>query len=226
LIVSPDETAIDQTSEVLRKYGLSIEVSHSISLALNRIRRRKFEAVIVDFQPEAEALRLLEQMRTGTSSNRTAVTFAITGGEHPTTKALKSGFTFVLEKPLTPDSIAHTLMAAYGSIMRQRRRYFRYPITVPVVLGRKQAGEFYGRSLNISENGIAVTTASPLAVGDNVTVQFTLQSPPLQVTAESKVCWNNNKSEAGLSFVSLPFNVASELHAWLAQKLEVFVRRH
>ncbi|HXW89902.1 MAG TPA: PilZ domain-containing protein, partial [Terriglobales bacterium] len=118
------------------------------------------------------------------------------------------------------------LMAAYSLILREHRRYFRHPIIVPVLFRRKQAGESFGRSLNISEGGLAVTTASPLLVGEQVTVEFALLGPPLHVKAKSKVCWHKDTGETGLSFVFLPPGVASELRAWLAQKLEILLGCH
>ncbi|MGA2337044.1 MAG: PilZ domain-containing protein, partial [Terriglobales bacterium] len=56
--------------------------------------------------------------------------------------------------------------------------------------------------------------------GSEATVQFTLPDPLLRITAESKVCWNNEKGEVGLSFHFLPFDCASQLQSWVAQKLE------
>jgi hypothetical protein len=55
------------------------------------------------------------------ANNRTAVTFAITSSSAETTHALKASSSFVLERPLTLDSIRHTLKAAYGLIVRERR---------------------------------------------------------------------------------------------------------
>lgn len=50
--------------------------------------------------------------------------------------------------------------------------------------------------------------------------QFTLPELPLRIAAEFKVCWKNAKGEAGLSFLSMPFDAASAFLAWLARKLE------
>jgi hypothetical protein len=117
-----------------------------------------------------------------------------------------------------PDSIRHTLRVAYGMIVRERRRYFRYPVVVPAVLNRRVAPEVFGRTINISERGVALRASPLLAPGSEGTAQFTLPDPPLRITAESKVCWNNEKGEMGLSFLFLPFDIASELQSWLAQK--------
>jgi len=204
---------------LVQRECLQFETTVHNLVALDRIGREKFEAVVVDLAIGNPVSGFLQQIRQS-ASNRTAVVFAITSNSDETTDALKQGFRFVLERPLTPESIGHTLKVAYGLIVRERRRYFRYPVVVPVVLNRKAAPEVYGRTVNVSECGMALSTSTPLPPGLEGTAQFTLPDLPLQVTAESRVCWNNAKGEAGLSFLFMPFDIASELQAWLAGKLE------
>jgi len=219
LVISRDAMATGQISDVLQEHALAVETSVDISAALNRMGRRKYEALVVDLSLEDPADACLRQIR-ASASNRTAITFALTGSPEDTARALKQGFHFALERPLTPDSISHTLRAAYGLIVRERRRYFRFPVSVPATLNRKAAAEVYGVTINISECGIALWTSTPLAPGSEGIAQFTLPDPPLAITAESRVCWSNEKGEMGLSFLSLPYDMASELQAWLARKLE------
>jgi len=219
LIVSRDDVTSSQISDVLRTHGLSVEHCLDVPAALDRLTRRKFEAVVVDLAFNYQAVVCLQQIR-ASSSNRTAVTFAITGGSDETARGLKDGFSFALEKPLTSDSITRTLKAAYGLIIRERRRYFRYPVDVPAVLCRNKAQEVYGRTINISESGIALRMSTALSCGDEGAVEFTLPAPPMQVKAECRVCWCNSDGEAGLAFLFLPLDMASQLQAWLAQKLE------
>jgi DNA-binding response OmpR family regulator len=219
LMVSRDDSATNQIADALREHGLFVEVSGSVPLALDRINRRKFEAVVVDSSLEQEAFTFLRGAR-ASPSNRTTVAFALTTGNAATTLALQQGFSFVFERPLTPDSINHTLRVAYGLIVRERRRYFRYPIVVPVVLTKKKTLQIFGRTINISEHGMALSSETKLTAGDEAVADFTLQEPTLQVNAEARVCWNNDRGEAGLSFLFLPFHIASDLQSWLAAKLE------
>jgi hypothetical protein len=217
LVVSRDTIASAQISDVFREHALSVEVSYDISAALNRLNRRKFEAVVVDSCLASQAV--LQQIHSS-PSNRTAVTFALTSGRENTAWALTEGFGFVLERPLTPDAISHTLRVAYGMIVRERRRYFRYPISVPAVFSQKAAPEIFGRTINISESGMALSTLSPLAPGSEGTARFSLPDLQQEMRAECRVCWNGENGEAGLSFLFLPSNLASELQEWLMHKLE------
>jgi ActR/RegA family two-component response regulator len=219
LIVSEDTVAIGRLTEAMQHLSLSVHAFRNISAAASQLKHRKFEAVVVDLSLERAAGDFLKHLR-ASASNQTAVTFAITAGGDEIASALSLGFRFALQRPLTPDSISRTLQIAYGLIMRERRRYFRYPIAVPAVFKQKGSPEVYGRTVNISERGLEISTTGLLPRGCQGTVQFALPRTNLQITAESKVCWNNERGHAGLSFLFLPVHIASELQAWLAQKLD------
>jgi ActR/RegA family two-component response regulator len=219
LIVSEDAVATRQVAEAMQELALSVEVCIKLSDALDRVNHTKLEVGVVDFSLGSQATLVLRQVRKSVS-NRTAVTFAITGSSAETAQALKAGSSFALERPLTLDSIRHTLRAAYGLIVRERRRYFRCPASVPAAASQKGGPQIFGKTVNISESGVAISTSTPLMPGTTVTVQFTLTNPQLAVTAECKVCWSNDKGHVGLSFLYLPANVSSELQAWLARRLE------
>ena len=176
LIVSGDAVATRQLVEAMQELALSVEVCVKVSDALDRVNHSKLEVAVIDFSFGNQATLFLEQVR-GSASNRTAVTFAITSSNPETAHALKAGSSFALERPLTLDSIRHTLKAAYGLIVRERRRYFRYPISVPVAARTMGESEVFGRTVNISECGMALSTATPLLSGTEVTIHFTLDEP-------------------------------------------------
>ncbi len=219
LMVSPDSLAADQIGEVLKEHALAVEVTSNASIAAHRLNHHKFEAVIIDSALENLAAVCFQQLR-ASPLNHTAIAFALTRSSEETAAALRHGFSFVFERPLTPELVTHTLKVAYGMIVRERRRYFRCPVVVPAVLTRKNGPEVFGRTVNVSENGMALYASAALAPGSEGTVQFTLADPVLQITAESKVCWNDSQGNAGLQFLFLPSDHASHLQAWLAQKLE------
>jgi ActR/RegA family two-component response regulator len=219
LVVSEDAVATRQLVEAMQELALSVEVCIKISDALDRVNHSKLEVAVIDFSLGKQATLILQQVR-ASASNRTAITFAITGSSAETAYALKVGSSFAMEKPLTFDSIRHTLHAAYGLIVRERRRYFRYPVSVPAAVQRKGEPEIFGKTVNLSENGMAFSGSTPLTPATEVTTQFTVTNPQLAITAQCRVCWTNDKGQSGLSFVFLPANLSSELQAWLARRLE------
>ena len=219
LIVSEDAVTTQLLAGAMKELALSVEVCGKIADALDRVNHSKLEAAVIDLSLGNEAILFLERVR-ASASNRTAITFAITNNSAQTAAALKGGSGFTLQKPLTIESIRHTFKAAYGLIVRERRRYFRYPISVPAAAARKGQSEIFGKTINISEKGMALSTSTPLTPGAELKVQFSLPDPRLDLTADCKVCWHDDKGQVGLLFVFMASNLASELQAWLARKLE------
>jgi CheY-like chemotaxis protein len=219
LLLSHDQADVRLLVEAVQQLALSVEACLDISEALDKVNHQKYEAVFVDTMLGNQATYFLERLR-ASASNRTAVAFAITSNSAETGSALRAGARFALQRPLSPDSIGHTLQAAYGLIVRERRRYFRYPVSVSAVARKKGELEVFGSTINVSERGIAFGGSRPLTVGAEVTMEFTLTDPRLKVIAQSIVRWHNAKNQSGLSFVFLPSDISSELQGWLARKLE------
>jgi PilZ domain len=204
----------------MQELGLSVEVCTKVPTALDCISFRKIEVGVIDFSLGYQAEFFLAGLRTS-ASNRTSISFALTGNSEQTARALSLGAVFALEKPLSLESVRHTIKAAAGLIARERRRHFRYPVSVPAVLIRQSQPEIFGRTVNISENGMAFRTiTTPLTPGSELTAQFNLSEPSLLVTADCRVCWSDDEGQAGLSFLFLPGTVSSDLQLWLSRKLE------
>jgi ActR/RegA family two-component response regulator len=217
LVVSNDKVTIAQVNQSMAKLAMSPEICAEIPTALGLLSNRKFEAVTVDFKLGAHASAIIEKVRLS-PSNRTAVIFAISDSDGETAAAYKAGSNFVLRRPLTTDSIDRNMKVAYGLIVRERRRYFRCPVEIPAVISRPD-GEIRGKTVNISEGGIAISTAVPLGPGTNVQVEFTLPGHQSRFVVGAAVCWCKDRY-LGLQFTSLSPELSSELQEWLARRLE------
>jgi len=219
LAVSSDAGAVAQVRESLQQLAMSAEVCGEVSAALRLLARQKFEAVLVDLSLGESATKVFEQVRLS-SANRTAVTFALSTNKEEASAAFKSGSNFVLQRPLSADSLTNTFKAAYGLIVREKRRYFRFPVVVPAVIEPEGAPQLSGETVNVSEHGIALSLPVPLAVGVEGRVQFTLPDFQSPIAAGSRVCWSNQNGQAGLCFISVAPNDQSELQNWLSRRLE------
>jgi len=217
LLVSADPVTIRQFSHALQELSISPDVCQEVPAAVGLLNRRKFDAVIVDLQLGEQSGLVLDEVRLS-PSNRTSVTFAISGGDAEGLPFSKRS-EFVFERPLSATSIRNTLKPAYGMILRERRRYFRCPISIPVVIQRRALWEVRCHSVNISEGGMALSTFVPLGPGEEVQVQFTLPDHKMPFVVESKVCWWKT-GHLGVRFVSFSPERKSELQDWLSQKLE------
>lgn len=219
LVICEDAVAVEQLSASLQQFAISLRVCPDIDEASELLDTRKFEAVIVDLVLGYNAMRLLQHVH-NSPSNRTAVTFAITSSREEAALALQRGAHFLLERPLNAESLNNTVRAAYGSILRERRRYFRCPITVPVLVRPSGRPQLPAQMLNISERGVALKTAVQLPVGSEATLQFVLPDLTAPITAEAKVCWSNEQGHAGFQFMAISAEASGKLNAWLAKRLE------
>ena len=218
LLASTDPVTIQQVSCALQELSISTDVCRETPVAIRLLKRRKFDAVVVDLQLDEQSGQVLNAVHLSLS-NRTAVTFAISGRDLESTATFRKKSSFVFERPLSAQSLRSTLKPAYGLILRERRRYFRCPIAIPVTLLRQNMPDVRCYSVNISEGGMAVSMSTPLNAGDEVWIQFTLPDVKLRFLAESTICWWK-AGQIGLRFVSLSGEHISELQNWLSQKLE------
>jgi len=108
---------------------------------------------------------------------------------------------FVFERPLSAKSIRSTLRPAYGLILRERRRYFRCPLAIPVAILRRAKPDVRCSSVNISEGGMTLSTFVPVSPGEKVNVEFNLAGHEVPFLAESMICWLKT-GQIGLRFVS------------------------
>jgi CheY-like chemotaxis protein len=218
LLVSDDVGTLEEFKVPLRQLSISSEVCRDGPMAISALKLRKFDAVIVDLQLGQESGTVLDELRLS-ASNRTTVTLAVSGGEAVSTAASRKKVGFVIERPLSPLSIRGALKAAYGLILRERRRYFRCPISIPVVILRQDVPDVRCDSMNISEGGIALSTFVPLKSGERVRIQFTLPGHKAPLLVESTVCWWKT-GHIGMRFICLSPLSTSELQDWLSGKLE------
>jgi len=218
LLVSVDPVAVQQLSHALGELSIAPDTCQDAASAALLLKRRKFDAVIVDLQLGEQSGMILDTVHLS-PSNGTAVTFGIGNNDVESTAAFRKKSQFVFERPLSIKSIHKTLKPAFGLILRERRRYFRCPVSIPVIIGRQSRQEIRCNSVNISGGGMALSTQVPPPLGENVRVQFTLPDHETPVVAESTICWSKT-GQLGVRFVSIADEHESELQTWLSRELE------
>jgi ActR/RegA family two-component response regulator len=218
LLVSADSVASQQVSHALQQLSISPDLCQEVPAAIHLLKHRKFDAVIVDLQLGEESGMILEAVRLS-RSNRSAVTFAISRNDGEATTAVRKGSGFVFERPLSKESIRRVLKPAFGLILRERRRYFRCPVSTSVSITGGTMPNVRCCCINISEGGMAVSASDPLNRGECVKVLFTLPDHKAPFLAESIICWST-RSYLGVRFVSFSQAHKSELQGWLSRKLE------
>jgi hypothetical protein len=220
LLVSADPTTVEQVTSAMDGLAIATEVCADTTIARQILNTQKFDAVAIDFELGEQAPGLLGEMRLS-PSNKTAPAIAITRSQPELALAYCAGSNFVLQKPLTPQSINRMLVAGYGLVVRERRRYFRCPIKTPVLIRRADLPQARCTTVNVSEGGLEIASVPlGLRVGMKAQIEFTLACPQVRVKAIFETRWRNRRNHAGLQFVVMSLEQRCDLQEWLATRLE------
>src|SRR5713101_668722 len=132
LLLSRDAEVVRVLRPTLEKLAIEVEICQEAKKATEILIAEKFDAVIVDCDDLRGGLEVLQGLRT-TPSNKNSVTFAVLNGKKTTTQeAFSMGVNFVLQKPITPLNASRCFNAALNFMVRERRRYFRHAVEIPV----------------------------------------------------------------------------------------------
>ncbi|HWY52955.1 MAG TPA: PilZ domain-containing protein [Terriglobales bacterium] len=198
----------------MQELALSVEVCIKVSDALDRVNHSKLEVSVIDFSLGNQATLVLQQLR-NSLSNRTAVTFAITATNSKTAHALKAGSSFA--PPETSDLRIHS-QHAHRCVRIDRAGT---PPLLPLLdfrsgsRRRRGESEMFGKTVNVSERGMAFIGSTPLMPGAEATMQFVVTDPRIAMTVECKVCWTNDKGSPACHFYScIPTLAPNGRHGW------------
>jgi len=219
LLVCKDARARQLIIDSLQPLAIRPEICEEAFTAAGLLDKQKFEAVIVDLLLGDGAVLIMEQLRFS-RTNRTAVTFAISTGSGGQISGVGLDSTFVLQRPLSAASVSQTLRAAYGLVVRERRRYFRCPIAVPIFVRAQEPEEFLCQTINISEGGVAIGARTMPDTVLPAAVRFSLPERSSQLFAQTRVRWRGQAGLVGLEFQSMDSPQKSELQEWLARQLD------
>jgi len=216
LLISRDPGVPRTLRAALEKMDIAIEVCTTEENAADTLESRKFDAVIIDYDDLHGGLVMLQQVRKGKTNPR-AVTFAILNGETNVRTVFSLGASFVLQKPLSLPNIMRCFNAAYGFMQRERRRYFRMPVELPVVL-RFGQGEYRVTTCNVSEGGMALQAPLSLPVSGLSKVQFSLPDTGAFIDSKGEITWRDS-GRMGIRFVELPQQSRDQLEKWIVSKI-------
>jgi len=214
LVVCVDSKVFTVIAAAIRDVGGRLNCAPTCAAAADYVARRKIDGIVLDMSVPA-AKEFLRCVRAG-SSNRFSVVFACLEGAEESERALGMGANIVLRKPLDATHVPHAIRAALPLMAAEKRRFFRYPLIVPVALTiggeRKQA-----TMSNLSEGGMAVWSASEPAAGVAVEFSFTLPFGGM-ISGQGEIAWSDNEGTTGIRFHILPDSAYTHLSGWLSRR--------
>ena len=217
LVVANDLEVVNVFSRSLNEIGLKVEAHPDADSAVSALSRKKFDVVIVDCVAGAKGTEILKTVRWLPSNNKAVVVAVATGGAGMR-EAFASGADFVLSKPVQQEQATRTLWAGYGSMLRERRRYFRHRLDVPAEVQLESGEKTPARTLNISESGLAITADLKVRAGQKIWFSFTLPDTSLAISGSGQIVWTDARAQSGIHFEELKPQAVQELKNWLALK--------
>jgi CheY-like chemotaxis protein len=219
LLVCRDAELVRVLRPTLEKLSIEVEVSAAARSGAEILSSAKFDAVLVDCDDLQGGVDVLRSLRRN-PSNKTSVSFAILNGKTTTQQAFEMGANFVLQKPITTAGTLRCLNTAMSFMVREKRRYFRCPVEMPVKLQFSPGEELNATATNLSEGGLAIHFAGTLARNAVVKVQFTLPSTKVVMEPKGEVAWADGLGRAGIRFQDVPESAREQLEKWIMQRLE------
>jgi len=217
-LISRDREAAEILRPTLDKMAVTVEVCQAATAAGEIMVARKFDAIVVDCDDLSGGIELMKALRK-TRSNKSSVVFALLNGKTTTQMAFQLGANFVLQKPITPLNATRCFNAALTFMTREKRRYFRHPVEMPVkvLFGNE---EMMATTTNLSEGGMAVRCRGKLPGQIKVMLQFTLPESRSSLELKAEVAWIDDLGRAGIRFTDVPQSSQYQLEKWLTEHLE------
>ncbi len=217
LVISRDADLLGVLRPVLETIAVNVQACPDILAAASLLEKSKVDAVIVDCDDLPHGVDLLKSIRS-TRSNASSVTFAVLNGKTSTQQAFQFGANFVLQKPLTPLHATRCFNAALNFMVRERRRYFRHPLEVPLRITAPGNREVTATTTNLSEGGMSLHCSAQFAKDTRLMVRFSLPHSSVSLELKGTVAWSDGSGRIGLRFIEVPQSSQYQLEKWLTER--------
>jgi CheY-like chemotaxis protein len=217
VLMSNDYSTFTTVSAGVKKFGAALTLVPNSEFARNCLARRKIDAVFVDHQVPG-ALEFIDSIRKGTSNSKVVI-FACIVDSSFSTAAVSAGANVVVKKPITAEGVTMHITLAKELMMSERRRYFRHPVNLHVLL-KDEESQQHAKITDLSEGGMAVRTARPLKHSSLVEFAFDL-SFATNLTGKGQVAWTNTEGGAGISIRFFYGTGQVQLKAWLDAREQI-----
>jgi CheY-like chemotaxis protein len=215
LLISADEEAVKVLTRLLR--DLKIEVDHSPDphLAVERLARQRFDAVIVDAEDHAGAALVLKAVQEASSIKRGLLVVLA-----PNQNAVNRGFTvgahLALYKPITVERVALGMKAIRNLISRERRRgNDRVAVNIPASLGELAPNGVPVTIVDLSGGGAAIRGDRHLPSSGLFTLHCLLPETTTPIMFTAEVVWQDAQNRSGIRFVNVALASRQILDQWL-----------
>ncbi|HJU11727.1 MAG TPA: PilZ domain-containing protein [Candidatus Binataceae bacterium] len=226
LLVTQDGGLASTFTEISREFGIQAHKSvlHNRGIP-PELSAAKFEALLIDFETVSQTAAIFAGLRQS-PANHNAVVFAVVSNADARQRAQAQGATFVVERPLEAETMRRVLHAAYGLMTRERRRYFRCAAQLAVTLVRDSGEEVECKTINISSNGMGVSTPRAFDMGEKLHISLQIGEAGSPIRAQATVAWDDKHGKTGLSVECADPKMQVELDSWLDAQFQALAGKN
>ncbi|HEY6337488.1 MAG TPA: PilZ domain-containing protein [Candidatus Sulfotelmatobacter sp.] len=214
LVLCSDEKIVRVLRRTLGDLEIGVELCADADGALRKLTRERYEAIIVDCADPRSA----DVLRSARSAlcNKRAVAVAVVDAATGLRSAFDLGAHFVLYKPVSTERAKSSFRAARALMKRERRRNFRVPVQIPVLIRKVDSdATLRATTADLSEGGMAVKIPGRQRPTGMWKVAFTLPGTQISFELSSQFAWEGNMALAGLRFVDVAPDASRQLVDWL-----------
>ena len=216
LLLCSDDKIVRVLRRTLGDLDISVELCASSEIALRKLTRERFEAIIVDCAgPGAAAVLRSARMA---PCNKRAIAVAILDPEVGLRSAFEIGGHFILYKPVSVERSKSSFRAARALMKKERRRNSRVSVNIPVEMTSRDSDvHFKVNTSDLGEGGLAVSLPRRGKPSGRWKLVFTLpgSAKPLEVGAE--FAWEGSGKQVGLRFQDPSLEFTQQLREWLGR---------
>jgi len=216
LLLCSDEKIVRVLRRTLGDLDIGVELCASSEVALRKLTRERFEAIIVDCAgPGAAAV-----LRSARSApcNKRAIAVAILDPEVGLRSAFEIGAHFILYKPVSVERAKSSFRAARALMKKERRRNSRVAVQIPVEMSRRDTDAHLKVSTtDLGEGGLAVRLPKLSKLHGRWQLLFTLPGTAKALEVEAEFAWEGLGRQVGLRFEDVSPEVARLLREWLGR---------
>jgi hypothetical protein len=216
LLLCSDEKIVRVLRRTLGDLDIGVELCADSEMALRKLTRDRFEAIIVDCAgPGAAAV--LRSARAA-PCNKRAIAVAILDPEIGLRSAFEIGAHFILYKPVSVERAKSSFRAARALMKKERRRNSRVAVHIPVEMSSRESGaQFKVNTTDLGEGGLAVSLPRRSKPRGRWELSFALPGSAAVLKVDAEFAWEGTGTQVGLRFQDPSPEVARQLQEWLGR---------
>ena len=211
LLLSQDPAVFCTMDRILQDFSIRTNVCLTPSRVANLLAEGNTDLIVIDLesQDSSELMQQICQSRIGQKPTILAVS---------ATDCAIPGVHVILRRPVTPESGAKSLKAAYSRMLQDYRKHTRFALMTPVLASDENDRTLAVTVTNIGEGGVGLSTKEKVAIGSILSFRVPLPGLKSEIQIQARVLWTRPYGATGCAFGRIAPGDLQLLRAWLESR--------